>query len=100
MRQDVTGYRSCLKIYAFTRYTKNAIRRQKDSSDREKKIKRRRNRRRRRRRKKGERQGGKEGESADPDPVTEAGDGTTKSNPPSKIESRRGSVYLMKEKRR
>lgn len=38
--------------------------------------------------------------SADPDPVTEAGDGTTKSNPPSKIESRRGSVYLMKEKRR
>lgn len=26
--------------------------------------------------------------------------GTTKSNPPSKIESRRGSVYLMKEKRR
>lgn len=38
--------------------------------------------------------------SADPDPVTEAGDGTTKSNPPSKIESRQGSVYLMKEKRR
>lgn len=41
---------------------------------------------------------GKE-EARDPDPVTEAGDGTTKSNPPSKIESRRGSVYLMKEKR-
>lgn len=39
-------------------------------------------------------------EVADPDPVTEAGDGTTKSNSPSKIEFRRGSVYLMKEKRR
>lgn len=38
--------------------------------------------------------------SVDPDPVTEAGDGTTKSNSPSKIESRQGSVYLMKEKRR
>jgi len=43
---------------------------------------------------------GEEERGADPDPVTEAGDGTTKSNPPSKIESRRGSVYLMKEKRR
>jgi len=44
---------------------------------------------------------GIEGErGADPDPVTEAGDGITKSNPPSKIESHRGSVYLMKEKRR
>jgi len=43
---------------------------------------------------------GEEERGADPDPVTEAGDGTTKSNPPSKIESRRGSVYLMREKTR
>lgn len=42
----------------------------------------------------------REGEVVDPDPVTQAGDGTTKSNSPSKIEFRRGSVYLMKEKRR
>lgn len=55
----------------------------------------------RKRRRREERAKEKERErSVDPDPVTEAGDGTTKSNPPSKIESCRGSVYLMKEKRR
>jgi len=51
-------------------------------------------------RRKTEREREEDKEVADPDPVTEAGDGTTKSNSPSKIEFRRGSVYLMKEKRR
>lgn len=64
-----------------------------DDNDREEVLK-------KKKKKKRKYRGEREERSADPDPVTEAGDGTTKSNPPSKIESRRGSVYLMKEKRR